>query len=82
MQKRIKEILSSGEKDYDFEIKGWVRTFRSNRFIALNDGSTNHNLQIVINTEDYDEATLKRINTGACIKASGKIIGTALKIKL
>jgi len=74
MQKRIKEILSSGEKDYDFEIKGWVRTFRSNRFIALNDGSTNKNLQIVINTDDYDEATLKRINTGACISASGKIV--------
>lgn len=74
MQKRIKEILSSGEMDYDFEIKGWIRTFRSNRFIALNDGSTNHNLQVVIDQDQYDEDFLKRLTTGACIKATGKIV--------
>ncbi len=74
MQKRIKDILSSGEKDYKLTVKGWVRTFRSNRFIALNDGSTNNNLQIVIEPDNYDEALLKRITTGACISASGTII--------
>ena len=53
---------------------GWVRTFRNNQFIALNDGSTNNNLQVVVDFNTFDEATLKRITTSACIAATGKLV--------
>ncbi len=52
---------------------GWVRTFRSNRFIDINDGSTLQNLQCVIDFENTDEKLLKEINTGACLKLTGKL---------
>jgi len=52
---------------------GWVRTFRSNRFIAINDGSTLQNLQCVIDFENTDEKLLREINTGACLKLTGKL---------
>ncbi|MCX7744463.1 MAG: asparagine--tRNA ligase [Flavobacteriales bacterium] len=52
-------------------VKGWVRTFRSNRFISLNDGSTIHNLQCVVDFEKMDEELLKRITTGACLSITG-----------
>lgn len=55
-------------------LSGWVRTFRSNRFIALNDGSTASNFQCVVDFENFDESLLKRITTGACIRVSGKIV--------
>jgi len=74
MHKRILDILSSDQKDYEQEIHGWVRTFRNNQFIALNDGSTNQNLQLVVDKDNVDESILKAITTGACLKASGKII--------
>jgi asparaginyl-tRNA synthetase len=63
------------QTDYhDVEIKGWVRTFRANRFIALNDGSTIHNIQCVIDFENTDEAILKRITTGAAIHIKGELV--------
>ena len=52
---------------------GWVRSFRSNRFIALNDGSTISNLQLVIEFEKYSEDLLKRITVGSCVKAMGNL---------
>ncbi len=55
-------------------LNGWVRTFRSNRFIAINDGSTIKNIQAVIDFESVDENELKRINTGAAIKVIGKLV--------
>ena len=55
---------------------GWVRSFRNNQFIALNDGSTNNNLQVVATLGNFDDALLKRITTGACIKASGNIVAS------
>lgn len=64
---------------------GWVRTFRNNQFIALNDGSTNNNLQVVVALGMLDDNTIKRITTGACIKATGEIIaslGKGQKIEL
>ena len=75
-RKRIKQILNSTEVDYDFTIKGWVRSFRNNTFIAVNDGSTNLNLQVVIDFTRYDDAFLKRITTGAAISAAGKIVAS------
>ena len=71
---RIQEILQNESAHYTATAMGWVRTFRNNQFIALNDGSTNHNLQIVVELGMLDEHTLKRITTGACIKATGEII--------
>lgn len=71
---RIQDILQNNSVHYTATAMGWVRTFRNNQFIALNDGSTNHNLQIVVELGTLDENTLKRITTGACIKATGEII--------
>jgi asparaginyl-tRNA synthetase len=62
---KIKALLESGKTDIDVTVKGWVRTFRNNQFIALNDGSTNNNLQIVVDFENTDPALLKRITVGA-----------------
>jgi asparaginyl-tRNA synthetase len=69
----VAEILKSGITLQEVLIKGWVRTFRSNRFIALNDGSTINNIQCVIDFENTPEDTLKRITTGAAIAINGTI---------
>lgn len=53
---------------------GWVRTFRNNQFIALNDGSTNNNIQVVVELGLLDEATLKRITTSASLKVTGTVV--------
>ena len=58
----------------EVEIKGWVRTFRANRFIALNDGSTINNIQCVVDFENTNEGTLKRITTGAAVHIKGELI--------
>ncbi|PKG50011.1 MULTISPECIES: asparagine--tRNA ligase [Olleya] len=58
----------------EIQIKGWVRTFRANRFIALNDGSTLHNIQCVVDFENTDEALLKRITTGAAVSITGELV--------
>jgi len=71
---KINAILSSDKQDYQACVKGWVRTFRNNQFIALNDGSTIHNLQLVVDFTNTAEDVLKRITTGACISAIGNII--------
>ncbi|MDB5129253.1 MAG: asnS, partial [Mucilaginibacter sp.] len=62
--------------DIDVTVKGWVRTFRNNQFIALNDGSTNNNLQIVVDFENTDPALLKRITTGAALSVSGRLVAS------
>ena len=71
---KINAILSDDKHDYQACVKGWVRTFRNNQFIALNDGSTIHNLQLVVDFANTDESILKRITTGACISAVGEVI--------
>lgn len=71
---KIKELLESpiiGEKVI---IKGWVRAFRSNRFIQVNDGSTLHNIQAVIDYENYDDALLKKIHTAASVSIIGEVV--------
>ena len=82
---KVKQILSDDKAHYEVTVKGWVRSFRNNQFIALNDGSTNNNLQIVINAENTDAALIKRITTGAAISATGEIIpslGKGQKVEL
>ena len=70
----VAELLSSNNFLQEITIKGWVRTFRANRFIALNDGSTLNNIQCVVDFENTDETTLKRITTGAAISVKGILI--------
>lgn len=70
---KIAEILDSNLFLQEFEVKGWVRSFRSNRFIALNDGSTINNLQCVVDFEKFNEETLKRITVGAAIRIMGTL---------
>jgi len=74
MQKSVAELLKSNQFLQEVQINGWVRTFRANRFIALNDGSTINNIQCVVDFENYDEALLKRITTGAAIQVSGILV--------
>ncbi|MEN8123844.1 MAG: asparagine--tRNA ligase [Bacteroidota bacterium] len=70
----IIELLQSEIFLQEVTVKGWVRTFRSNRFIALNDGSTIKNIQCVIDFENFDEALLKRITTGAALSITGTLV--------
>jgi len=71
----IKQLLQDGKNiQGEITLKGWVRTFRSNRFIALNDGSTIDNLQVVVDFENTDPELLKRITTGAAIEVKGRLV--------
>ena len=70
----IQQILSEAPLLQQVTVAGWVKTFRSNRFIALNDGSCLQNLQCVVDFENMDEATLRRINTGAALRLSGTLV--------
>lgn len=70
----IKELLATEASGQIVEIKGWVRTFRSNRFLAISDGSTIHTIQAVIDFENTEESILKRLNTGAAVKVTGKLV--------
>ncbi|PVW14290.1 asparagine--tRNA ligase [Marixanthomonas spongiae] len=70
----ITELLKTEPSLHEITVKGWVRAFRSNRFIALNDGSTIKNLQCVVDFENFEEETLKKINVGAAIEVSGVLV--------
>lgn len=75
----IADVLKSDEYGKQILVKGWVRTKRDSKnvvFIALNDGSVIHNLQIVANPANFDEALLKSISTGACIAATGTLVAS------
>ncbi len=72
--KTVAELLSQDVTLQDVTVKGWVRTFRANRFIALNDGSTINNIQCVVDFENFDEALLKRVTTGAAIHVTGELV--------
>ena len=73
---RIKDILKITPTEQTIIVKGWVRTFRNNSFIALNDGSTNNNLQIVVDFNKTPEEILKRITTGAAISITGILVAS------
>jgi asparaginyl-tRNA synthetase len=70
---RIKDIFKA-ETDKNYTVMGWVRTFRNNQFIALNDGSCLANLQVVVNMEKTNADTIRRITTGAGISVNGLLI--------
>ncbi|HWJ92445.1 MAG TPA: asparagine--tRNA ligase [Flavisolibacter sp.] len=71
---KIKEVLNLEPKGQSIVVMGWVRSFRNNQFVALNDGSTNYNLQIVIELGKYDDEFLKRITVSAALKVAGTLI--------
>lgn len=74
---KIKTLLaqdSEGFQEQEVTVMGWVRTFRNNQFIALNDGSTNTNLQVVAELGKFDESLLKRITTSASLKVTGLVV--------
>lgn len=74
---KISEALQLNNFGEEINVKGWVRTRRGNKnvgFVALNDGSTIHNIQIVIDIAQFGEEFLKPITTGACISVNGKLV--------
>ena len=76
---RVKELLGAAEQGSLVLVKGWVRSRRGNKnvsFIALNDGSTIANLQIVVDVNQFEEELLKRITTGASIEAEGILVAS------
>ncbi|MDB5136775.1 MAG: asparaginyl-tRNA synthetase [Mucilaginibacter sp.] len=73
---KIKALLESEQTNISVTVKGWVRAFRQNRFIALNDGSTNNNIQIVVDFENTDPGLLKRITFGAAISVTGELVAS------
>lgn len=82
---KIKELLTWEPDSQNVTVMGWVRTFRHNQFIALNDGSTNTNLQVVVALGMYDDDFLKRITTSAALKVTGVVIpslGKGQKLEL
>jgi len=71
---KVKDLLNSTKTLQEINAKGWVRTFRNNQFIALNDGSTINNIQCVVDFENTPEETLKRITTGAAVSVIGDLV--------
>ena len=85
IKSNVAELLGSDNFLQEITLNGWVRTFRANRFIALNDGSTINNIQCVVDFEKMDEATLKRITTGAAISVTGTLeesLGKGQKVEV
>lgn len=76
---KIRELLSSKAENQQVLVQGWVRTFRNNQFIAINDGSTIRNLQAVVDFTSTPEEVLKRITTGACISVRGNLVPSPAK---
>ncbi|MBI3520328.1 MAG: asparagine--tRNA ligase [Bacteroidetes bacterium] len=73
---KIKDVLKGSLIDQTVNVKGWVRTFRNNSFIAINDGSSINNIQAVVNFETTNPETLKRITPGACVGVTGKLVAS------
>ncbi|MEH6308378.1 asparagine--tRNA ligase [Olivibacter sp. CPCC 100613] len=71
---RIKELLNSTDFGKTVIVKGWIKTFRNNQFLAINDGSCLGNIQVVVDYEHTDEHTLKRLTTGAAVSIEGVLV--------
>lgn len=83
----VKELLQTPPQLQEVQVEGWVRTFRSNRFIALNDGSTLRNIQCVVDFEQFNEDLLRQITVGAALKINGTLVesqgkGQAIEIQV
>lgn len=71
---KIRTLLESPQIGETVVVKGWVRAFRSNRFIQINDGSTINNIQIVVEYENFDKAVLDKIHTATALEIQGKVV--------
>lgn len=71
---KVKDLLNGTKTLHEVKAKGWVRTFRNNQFIALNDGSTINNIQCVVDFENTPDEILKRITTGAAVSITGTLV--------
>ncbi|MEO6948053.1 MAG: asparagine--tRNA ligase [Ginsengibacter sp.] len=79
-RRKIKDVLNIEEAHSEqITIMGWVRTFRNNQFVSINDGSTSENLQVVLELGKFNDSLLKRINTGAALKVSGTLVSSVGK---
>ena len=72
----ISDLLTKKPIGTSVTVKAWVRTFRANRFIALNDGSTIKTIQAVVDFDNTDEEILKRITIGACVEVNGDLVSS------
>lgn len=82
---KIKDLLQSAQKADNVIIKGWIRTFRNNQFIAVNDGTCLDNLQAVVALGQFEETVIKRLTTGAAVEIHGQLIesiGKGQKVEL
>lgn len=84
---KIKELLASSPSNQAVRVQGWIRTFRNNQFISINDGSTIQNLQAVVELNSIEESILKRLTTGACLSITGALVaslgkGQAVEVKV
>lgn len=85
MRTKVKEILNNDKVDYQVVVKGWVRSFRNNQFIALNDGSCLNNVQVVADNNVIDASILNQINNGAAISVTGQVkasLGKGQKVEI
>jgi asparaginyl-tRNA synthetase len=73
-REKVKSLIETTEFDREVTVMGWVRTFRNNQFIAINDGSCMGNIQIVVDFNNTPEELLKRITTGAAISVNGTVV--------
>lgn len=73
---KIKDLLAQEPTGQEVTVMGWVRTFRNNQFMAVNDGSTNNNVQVVLELGKFDDETLKRITSSASVKVTGKAVAS------
>lgn len=83
---KIATLLKDGKPGEVVTVMGWVRTFRNNQFIALNDGSTNNNIQVVAELGKFDDSLLKRLSSGASVKVEGQVVeslgkGQSIEVK-
>lgn len=76
---KIKELLTTAPANQEVTVQGWVRTFRNNQFIAINDGSSIQNIQAVVDFNSTPETILKRITTGACVSVTGNLVSSPAK---
>lgn len=86
-REKIVAVLANAEVGKKVLVKGWVRAFRSNRFVQVNDGSTIKNIQAVVDFENFEESLLKKITTGASVAVTGELVesqgaGQAVEIKI
>jgi asparaginyl-tRNA synthetase len=84
---KIKQLLGSSPSNQVVTVSGWVRTFRNNQFISMNDGSTIQNLQAVVDLNTADETAQKRLTPGTCISITGELVaslgkGQAVEVKV